>query len=64
MREDKMSPKGHRLAGTSGSNDEPPAVLCAICGTGIGTAAELAMTDAGPRHVDCQPTPGEADPRS
>jgi hypothetical protein len=45
-----------RIAKASGSRDEPPAVLCVICQTGIGSVAELATTDSGPTHVHCRPT--------
>lgn len=40
--------------GASSSAIEPPAVLCAVCREGIGTVAELAVTDAGPMHVRCR----------
>lgn len=60
----KMSQNGNRFVGSSGSRNESPAVRCEICGTGIGTAADLAMTDGGPMHIRCQPTHSEADPRS
>lgn len=53
--------KNTRLARSSGSRDEPPAVLCGICRTGIGSLAELAMTAVGPTHIRCQPT--EPDPQ-
>lgn len=36
--------------------EERPAVLCEICQRGIGTIADLAVTDSGPTHVHCRPT--------
>ena len=50
------------LTRASGLRDEPPAVLCAICRTGIGSSAELVMTDSGPTHGRCRPT-HSTDPR-
>jgi len=54
--EAKIVRNGTPLAQASGSRHEPPAVLCAICQTGIGHIAELAMTASGPTHVRCRPT--------
>jgi len=34
---------------------EPPAVLCVVCYGGINNVAQLALTDAGPAHVGCDP---------
>jgi hypothetical protein len=55
-REANITPNGKHLARASGLRAEPPAVLCEICRTGIGSIAELAMTDSGPTHVRCRPT--------
>jgi hypothetical protein len=54
--EARIARKGTHLGGASGLRDEPPAVLCVICRTGIGSVAELAMTASGPAHVHCRPT--------
>jgi hypothetical protein len=43
------------VARASGSPDEPPAVLCVICRTGIGSVTELTMTGSEPAHVRCRP---------
>ncbi len=44
-----------RLAWASGVPEEAPAVLCVICGTGIGRVAELTVTGSEPAHVRCRP---------
>jgi hypothetical protein len=54
--EAKIVRNGAPPARASGLRDEPPAVLCEICQTGIGSLAELAMTASGPTHVRCRPT--------
>jgi hypothetical protein len=53
---DERVTEGRKLRRTRAARSEPPAVLCEICGTGIGSAAELAMTASGPTHVHCRPT--------
>jgi hypothetical protein len=49
------------ISDDSESREERPAVLCAVCGEGIGSIADLAMSDAGPTHLGCRPaSPAEA----
>jgi hypothetical protein len=43
-----------RIVPSHVSSDEPPAVLCVVCRTGIRSSAELALLDPGPMHVLCR----------
>ena len=52
---DERVTEGRKLR-RSAARSEPPAVLCEICNTGIGSTAELALTASGPTHVHCRPT--------
>jgi hypothetical protein len=51
----KIAQSQERLARASSVREEPPAVLCVICQTGIGSVAELAMTGSRTTHVRCSP---------
>jgi len=53
--EARIATNGNPRALASGSREEPPAVLCVICQTGIASVAELAVTDWGPAHGHCRP---------
>jgi hypothetical protein len=53
--EARIGQDGEHSSRASGSPREAAAVLCVICGTGIDTVAELALTDLGPAHRRCRP---------
>ena len=55
-----MAQNGKLRTPTPSVPGERPAVLCAVCETGIGRAEELVITASGAQHAHCQPT----DPRS
>jgi hypothetical protein len=46
-----------RTVTSFGMRDEPSAVLCVICRTGIRRTAQLTMTESGPAHPRCRPAP-------
>ena len=46
-----------RMEKGSAFRDEPPAVLCVVCGTGIHSARDLLDTPSGPSHVGCATAP-------
>jgi hypothetical protein len=51
-----------RLARYAGAHDEPPAVLCIVCRTGIRSVTELIPTLSGPMHIRCRPGHRPAEP--
>jgi len=57
VREPGIAGNGGHMSSETEPHEEAPAVLCVICGTGIQTAVDLEVTEAGPVHVRCRPEP-------
>jgi hypothetical protein len=53
----RIAESQERVARYFGPADEPQAVLCIVCRTGIASVTELVNTVSGPMHVHCRHDP-------